>query len=550
MSLRRIFRLFLANLVIALIGSISCSYLLPPISRAETIQIFATVAADASDFQLKLSGPEQPGPYGPSSVLTYTLTYGSYLSSPTDMIVIQVTWSQAQSPSNQDLVDLLEYVEGSATPALGNTQPVIDLVNRTITWQISPMPPGADQSVSWQLRTKSLQLPGNFTFSISASLIGPGLEKQASPLSYSYVYTALTPTPTPIPSSTATPTGPTTIPKDETPGSGSNLLEQLGPIITKIIDVAESIAKDGGALVVAPIPLLFVLIPAIAQVVTLLSQVPWWQIIPLLAALFWSRPKKPWGVVYDSATKQPIDPAIITLTNSRGEERTTLSDFYGRYQFIVEPGTYELIVKKVHYLFPSKLLNGRKDDGVYEDLYFGGAITINDADAITYNIPLDPVAPDWNQIQKRRSEQAALRQQVWQWLFWIGLAWSIVMCSLSASLLNIVVLGMYVVLLLLRWLQRLRSPWGTVYDQHGQPIAGAAVSLTNVNNPLVKRPPVVTNSNGRYAFLVEKGSYQLNVALKSGETYSTPTPGPTVEINSKHGHITTDLTVENTDQKA
>ena len=546
MLLRRIFKLLLTSLVIALIGIISCSYLWPSTIRAETIQIFATVAADAFDFQLELDGPEQPGPHDPNSVLTYTLTYGSYLSTPTDMIVIQVTWSQAQSPNNQELVDLLEYVEGSATPALGNAQPVIDLVNRTITWQISPMPSSADQVVSWQLRTKSLQLPGNFTFSISASLIGPGLEKQASPLSYSYAYTAPTPTPTLTPSPTVTPTSP----GDKPPSSGSNLLDQLGPLITNIINVAESIAKDGGSLVVVPIPLLFVLVPAIAQIVTLLSQVPWWQIIPLLAALFWSRPRKPWGVVYDSATKQPIDPAIITLTNSRGEERTTLSDFYGRYQFIVEPGTYELTVKKVHYLFPSQLLNGRKDDGVYEDLYFGGKITINDADAITYNIPLDPVAPDWNQNQKRRSERAARRQQVWQWLFWIGLAWSIIMCSVAASLLNIVVLGMYIILLLLRWLQRLRSPWGTVYNQQGQPIAGAAVSLADVNNPLVKRPPVVTNSNGRYAFLVDKGRYQLNVALKSGETYSAPTPGPVVEIKSNHGHITTDLTVENTDQKA
>ena len=124
------------------------------------------------------------------------------------------------------------------------------------------------------------------------------------------------------------------------------------------------------------------------------------------------------------------------------------------------------------------------------------------------------------------------------------------MCSLSVTMINVVVLGMYIVLLLLRWLQRLRSPWGTVYNQHGQPIAGAAVSLTNVNNPLVKRPPVVTNSNGRYAFLVDKGQYQLHVALKSEGTYSAPTPGPTVEIKSKHGHVTTDLTVENTDQKA
>src|SRR5690606_8404398 len=125
------------------------------------------------------------------------------------------------------------------------------------------------------------------------------------------------------------------------------------------------------------------------------GQVPWWQIIPLLMALFWAKPKQAWGVIFDSQTKQPIDPAIITLTNSKGQKRTTISDIYGRYQFLVEPDQYTITVQKTNYKFPSKVLNNVSTDGVYENIYSGGDFTINESGSIVYNIPMDSIAPDW-----------------------------------------------------------------------------------------------------------------------------------------------------------
>ncbi len=519
----------------------------PTISFAESIQIFATVAPDVDDFQLELAGPDNTNPIGPDSVLTFTLKYGSYLSQATDLVVVQISWTQGQLDDGQ-IINVLEYVEGSASTAFGNAQPIIDLTNRTITWQISPLPPGVNHSLSWQLRTKSVPLTQPASFTVSASLISPGLEKQAIPLEYIYLYTApvITPTPTPV--------NPTTTPMPPATGGLFNpiidLINKLVPVATTVTQVTQTIAEHGGAIVATPIPVLLILIPAIAQIAALLGQVPWWQIIPLVTALFWSRPKRPWGLIYDTETKQPIDPAIITLTSASSEQRTTLSDFYGRYQFLVEPGVYELSVKKSHYQFPSQQLNGQQDDGIFSNLYFGGPITINEVDAITYNIPLDPVTSDWNQTQKQHHHYPGKRHLISEWLFWLGLAWSILMFSLSASLVNAIVLGMYLILLGLRWLQRLRSPWGVVYDQYGYPMAGAVVSITNINNPLVKRPPVVTNQSGRYAFLVERGMYQLNVAVNSRDAQSLPNPGPMVEVKKPQGHIALDLTVSDTKHKS
>src|SRR5690606_31561758 len=128
--------------------------------------------ADADDFQLELQPPASPPPYGAGSILTYTLIYGSYLAQPTDVIVLQVSWSQGQSEQACNTVaDSLEYVNGSASPALGKAEPVVALVGRTITWQTSPVPPATNRPVSWQLRTTSNpHLTSPFLFPISAKL--------------------------------------------------------------------------------------------------------------------------------------------------------------------------------------------------------------------------------------------------------------------------------------------------------------------------------------------------------------------------------------------
>lgn len=562
MEPRRYGSLFLTFLLILCFYTIQT--ISPTVSRAESIQLFATIAADPDDFQLELSGPAQPGPYGPESILTFTVNYGSYLTHQTDVIVIQVSWNNEQL-SNGQATGLLEYVENSATSGLNGATPVVDIQNRSITWQISPVPPGTDHQVSWQLQLKNVQLANGIGFSIHSTLIGPGIEKPASPLNYTYSFLSPIVTPTPSPSlqptpasttPTITPSGqqgpsvvsPTPHPPGNTPGIITKLLESITPLLDNIAEFTDSVAEGGGVIVAAPIPLLLILIPAIAQVVTLISQIPWWQILPLLTALFWSRPKRPWGVVYDSVTKQPIDPAIITLIKPTGEKKVVLSDFYGRYQFLVDPGTYELTAKKVHYQFPSQQLKGQDYDGVYSHLYFGGKFTIREEDAITYNIPLDPISPDWNQLQKNKHDYSQAWHKISVWLFRVGFVWSIVMFSASITILNGIVLAMYIVLIILRWLQKLRSPWGVVYDQQGKPIIGAAVSIIDLDNPEVTRPPVITGNSGRYVFLVEKGRYQLQVAVKSDNKYLTPSPGPEIEVDKRQGHIAVDLTVSTSEK--
>src|SRR5690606_3976359 len=147
-----------------------------PKALAESIHLTATVPANPDDFQLVLQRVGGSGPVNQDTEITYTLLYGSLLPNQTDLIVFQINWSLGQvADSSGSLVNIASYVPGSATNALGGASPVIDGTNRTITWQISPMPPLDNQLLTWKIKTNHAYTgPSPVNFTVSARLIGPG----------------------------------------------------------------------------------------------------------------------------------------------------------------------------------------------------------------------------------------------------------------------------------------------------------------------------------------------------------------------------------------
>lgn len=534
----------------------------PAISHAETIQIFATVPVSPHHFQLELSGPPTEQPYSQGRVLEYSLTYGSLLTTTTDLIVLEVTWSRGTIVGQDgQQVDILQYIDGSATTAINGVTASYDPLGRKLVWQINPMLPVKDQVVTWQLLTLA-----NYTgsspvaFSISAKLVGQGFTKPTPQLEYEYLYDPDTPPTDPVitPAPTQPEPGvdtPPSAPGDEQPAP--NLLTPIinrigevpviGPPIKEIIEKSGQIAQRGGGAAAAPIAIAISLWPLLSSIFSLLSSAPWWQIPSLLSALFWAGRRRPWGVVYDSASKEPLDPVILTLTDHDGKQHQTISDIYGRYQFLVEPGRYTLEAKKSNYSFPATSLKNAPQDELYQDLYYGGDIEVTDSSTINFNIPMDPIAADWNQVKKQQMGLLArfhIPSQLRDGIFWSGFAWSVFMTLLAASPFNLAVAALYLVLIGLRLYRRWQSPWGVIYDSSHRPIAAAAVHLINLENPLAKRPPVVTKSSGRYSFLVDRGRYQLQVAIKKSFGYGAPIQGPIVEVLGRQGSINHDLVVE------
>lgn len=177
----------------------------------DRIGVTATVPANPTDFSatLNLNNPSNNS-FSQNTELSYTLQYASHLSNATG-VTVEAEWELGKvSGSTTPTEDILDYVVGSASNAYNNTPPVIDIVNRKISWNINSLPAGSSQSVNFRLRTNSSYrntLP--VTFSVNGRVLGPGTQTADSTITSNYYNSNfVTPTPTPTCVPGACPTSP------------------------------------------------------------------------------------------------------------------------------------------------------------------------------------------------------------------------------------------------------------------------------------------------------------------------------------------------------
>jgi len=260
----------------------------------------------------------------------------------------------------------------------------------------------------------------------------------------------------------------------------------------------------------------------------------------LLSALGLKKRNRPWGTVYDSVTKQPLDPAYVTLKRLGGtEENTSITDLDGRYGFLVSPGQYVLTANKTNYLFPSKKMLG-KTDTLYNNLYFGETIDIQNFGAlISKNIPLDPLKFDWNEFVKGKkklmkfySRREKIVRLVTDWIFRIGFIISLVSLFLVSAPYNLIIFGLYMVLTALRKMGLKQKALGTLTESNGDPLSFAIVRVfaSDLNVEITNK---VADRIGRYYCLVNKGKYYVKIDKKNDdESYSTIFTSPAFEAEN------------------
>jgi hypothetical protein len=248
-----------------------------------------------------------------------------------------------------------------------------------------------------------------------------------------------------------------------------------------------------------------------------------WNLIPTL--LGFKRRRRPWGTVYDSVTKQPLDPVHVTLLDESGKEvATTITDLDGRFGFLVPAGKYKISVKKTDYVFPSIKMTGKNTDELYADLYFGEEIYINgEEDLVIKNIPMDAVKFNWNEFEKKNkgllrfySKFDLFLAKLSSILFFAGFVMSLVMIFFSSLLINYILAGFYVFVLILRFLGvRVKSP-GYVFDKVGNPLSFGLVKVfsSSLNHEIAHG---VIGKTGKYYILTPNGNYYIKVFNKTGE---------------------------------
>jgi len=271
-----------------------------------------------------------------------------------------------------------------------------------------------------------------------------------------------------------------------------------------------------------------------------------------LSALGIRKRRSPWGTVYDSVTKQPLDPAYVVLQDLNGNEvATSITDLDGRYGFLVPKGQYRIVANKTNYEFPSKKLVGRSRDELYQDLYFNEIIDVaEDGEVIMKNIPLDPIKFDWNEFAKKDKKLMRFfsRRQIWinvisDLLFILGLVITTISTINSPVIYNIIILAIYVVIIFLKRTILKPRAYGHIKEKSSRnPLSFAVVRIFFEGNDheVIHK---VADKTGKYYCLIPNGTYYARIDNKNmDESYSTVHVSEPIEV--KKGYINKKFEIE------
>lgn len=269
------------------------------------------------------------------------------------------------------------------------------------------------------------------------------------------------------------------------------------------------------------------------------------------------RKRRPWGIVYDAITKEPIGLVIIRLFDASSKKllETQVTDNEGRFGFLVQPSSYTLEVVKQDFAYPSTLVTG-KTDGDYEDTYHGEALATKEG-VINVSVPLDPL----NRKEARRKQPLLLAAKSTMHtlalpLLIVGWAssWLVMLFAYSPTNLAMTFIYLFFAIIHVVLLPKKFRPWGTVFSANSlEPVPLAVISIidTKFNRVLKSR---LTDYSGRFNFLPPAGEYKLSVKKEGFDFPSKTKPetrkfrnlyfGQNIIVKKEKAIVSTDVPVE------
>lgn len=100
-----------------------------------------------------------------------------------------------------------------------------------------------------------------------------------------------------------------------------------------------------------------------------------------------------------------------------------------------------------NYLFPSNIIRS-EEDGIYQNIYTGGSFDYDPSVPINYSIPIDPLESGSREYTKAifLNKVSAFFSKLQTILLILGFIFAVVSYVNNASILNIAVLGIYVLI--------------------------------------------------------------------------------------------------------
>ena len=277
-----------------------------------------------------------------------------------------------------------------------------------------------------------------------------------------------------------------------------------------------------------------------------------WQIFTEPLLYFGKGKRKGWGVVYDSQTKKPVDLALVRLYNKETKKliETKVTDFAGRYIFVVESGTeYYLEVQKAGFIFPSKMLIALKASEDQKNIYYGETISVDhginskkEQGYIAYDIPVDVkegmvynnevpykiIKTDIRNIEElKRASDAVLQRdnnkildaiknfKIHEVLAYTGPILGLISFIFTPSWITFTLLMLHLIMLTFFMVlahKKENKPFGRVYNMDNKnSLSKSVVRLFDLKYGRLLSTTVSKN-DGRYGFLTGDNKYLLNSA--------------------------------------
>lgn len=249
-----------------------------------------------------------------------------------------------------------------------------------------------------------------------------------------------------------------------------------------------------------------------------------WRLIGLLFGAG-KRKGKPWGTVYDSITKRPLDPAYVIVSKESGEEISdAITDLDGRYGFLVPTGSYKIKASKTNYSFPTKTLENRSFDELYDNIYHGEATNIEEGEIVIRNIPLDPIGFDWNEFEKNKQNLFRIysnRERFWKRffdvLYTIGFGTAVISTVFNPTTVNIIFFSLYFLFVIYNLKTKdVKKAVSVRYANNLEPIPYAIIKVFFADLDS-KIKTIVADHLGRFYFLVAPGKYYFTIDKKQAD---------------------------------
>ena len=232
--------------------------------------------------------------------------------------------------------------------------------------------------------------------------------------------------------------------------------------------------------------------------------------------------KRVWGTVYDARTKKPLPFANVRLM---GRDRRVLeqriADSSGRYAFLTTGATLQEADRQVlieadytGYAFPSHEEVTASDSFLYDNLYHGQLVSVDEAALINYDIPLDPVGD----VGRRpvgvhdapsigAGLAAAAMADVVLWIGFIAVPLAFVM---QPSPFTFGFVCLFAGTASLRLFGIAERPFGTVSEK-GSDKAVPFALLTLKDESGTRVGQAVSDEKGRYVIQTHRGTFMLAV---------------------------------------